>query len=728
MALFSQHELVLLGHELGLPADDLHDRLLNPMESLNCLRVKELKTVARWLNNQEAYTRLARIKLAAGNKATLLARITDFISDAQSNVAPSHSRSYESGLRSYEARPAHDDYRGHTDFRGGHDYSRSLGQSHMAHPSVPSVPSPYSTAYNDYSRPGNSVYPSHIAHYGGHVLMPMRSSGVEDQVSIERLTAMPAFKHDRNPFLNQVCLLAKVFMSKLRPNVSMQFTLAPDQLKAIAKRQYFVYLRLFHAEEGRFWAFNASEAAVQVNGIHPQIPDNRKMSKTKKKGHQLVRPLDISKMVHQNNRVEVCRVDYTHKIFSGLIVCELIEKRDVAELVGDVSSKVVNNGPRKDIKTYNPGSNGGSSSSSSGSSGSSSSSSSSHSIEPIVPPRLVPPPIPVCGHCGATGEHLLRCSRCKAQWYCNPDHQRQHWGKHREECFDASSRPPPPPSPVSASPVKTEGHVHGGAVESSTHTRANPEDVEGEITEMDTMISLCCPLSLERHEIPAKGKNCSHKRCFDLETFLLYSDTSDVWQCPVCNKPLPYEDIVIDNETQQILAQFGVDVVQVRYRPDGTVEPIAEKTEDERAAQRKRRQEERSERENGPAKRPNTIDTRPDSSSSMSSSLHAHTSPHASYTTHSSHTSLFNHQPSASPSASPLHPIASSLPHPISSSSLSSDPSSSLPRSQMNGVPTVNREATRERIKDALFRSHPHRGSELELSGTSIDDAIEIDD
>jgi hypothetical protein len=29
-----------------------------------------------------------------------------------------------------------------------------------------------------------------------------------------------------------------------------------------------------------------------------------------------------------------------------------------------------------------------------------------------------------------------RCSRCKRQWYCTADHQRQHWRDHRVQCTD----------------------------------------------------------------------------------------------------------------------------------------------------------------------------------------------------------------------------------------------------------------------------------------------------
>lgn len=38
-----------------------------------------------------------------------------------------------------------------------------------------------------------------------------------------------------------------------------------------------------------------------------------------------------------------------------------------------------------------------------------------------------------CGVCNKADD-LLRCSRCKVQWYCGPQHQREHWVLHRQSC------------------------------------------------------------------------------------------------------------------------------------------------------------------------------------------------------------------------------------------------------------------------------------------------------
>jgi len=54
-----------------------------------------------------------------------------------------------------------------------------------------------------------------------------------------------------------------------------------------------------------------------------------------------------------------------------------------------------------------------------------------HELQPAAQLAL-PAPVkqslaPACGHCGATKEKLLLCSKCKTMRYCSVDHQKQHW-------------------------------------------------------------------------------------------------------------------------------------------------------------------------------------------------------------------------------------------------------------------------------------------------------------
>lgn len=49
------------------------------------------------------------------------------------------------------------------------------------------------------------------------------------------------------------------------------------------------------------------------------------------------------------------------------------------------------------------------------------------------------------------------------------------------------------------------------------------DDDDDDICINDTRLPLQCPLSLSRIKTPAKGKHCSHQKCFDLEVILFIS-------------------------------------------------------------------------------------------------------------------------------------------------------------------------------------------------------------
>ena len=64
-----------------------------------------------------------------------------------------------------------------------------------------------------------------------------------------------------------------------------------------------------------------------------------------------------------------------------------------------------------------------------------------------------------------------------------------------------------------------------------------------EVMMTSSVISLRCPLGLARMQTPAKGRNCSHLQCFELNTFLQFHRGKIMveWKCPVCNKGCPMQ-------------------------------------------------------------------------------------------------------------------------------------------------------------------------------------------
>ena len=84
-------------------------------------------------------------------------------------------------------------------------------------------------------------------------------------------------------------------------------------------------------------------------------------------------------------------------------------------------------------------------------------------------------------------------------------------------------------------------------------------------------LTLVCPLSRARIRIPARGAHCQHKTCFDLASFFKYSDQQGFWECPICNKPLPAYEVVIDQAMRSILARTDYEDRAVLVSSDGTL-------------------------------------------------------------------------------------------------------------------------------------------------------------
>lgn len=166
-----------------------------------------------------------------------------------------------------------------------------------------------------------------------------------------------------------------------------------------------------------------------------------------------------------------------------------------------------------------------------------------------------------CNHCLIYSPDLRRCSACKEAWYCNEDHQLQDWNaRHSRECSPHDTTPPSSPK---------RGLL---AFRESLHQ----EDSEDEIEEVDQIISLKCPISIDIIKTPARGSNCDHVQCFDLMTFLQLAHNGHSWQCPVCLKPLEPQCLMVDSNFERIILQAPKDSEKIRLLQDGHYEYIRE--------------------------------------------------------------------------------------------------------------------------------------------------------
>lgn len=76
----------------------------------------------------------------------------------------------------------------------------------------------------------------------------------------------------------------------------------------------------------------------------------------------------------------------------------------------------------------------------------------------------------------------------------------------------------------------------------SSSDNADDDDIATTIVR----VSLLCPLVKFRMRYPAKGKNCSHLQCFDGAAYISLNEKKPAWHCPVCNRPLYYDDLLLD--------------------------------------------------------------------------------------------------------------------------------------------------------------------------------------
>ena len=80
-------------------------------------------------------------------------------------------------------------------------------------------------------------------------------------------------------------------------------------------------------------------------------------------------------------------------------------------------------------------------------------------------------------------------------------------------------------------------------------------------------MSLKDPISTVRIQIPCRSTICTHNQCFDVASFLQLQEQAPTWTCPVCNKIISFEALVIDQYVQDILAHTSAD--QVTIEPNG---------------------------------------------------------------------------------------------------------------------------------------------------------------
>ncbi|GKZ85196.1 SUMO ligase siz1 [Aspergillus niger] len=92
---------------------------------------------------------------------------------------------------------------------------------------------------------------------------------------------------------------------------------------------------------------------------------------------------------------------------------------------------------------------------------------------------------------------------------------------------------------------------------------------DSDIVATSSVMSLKCPLSTLRIEVPCRSVICTHNQCFDASSFLQLQEQAPTWSCPVCSKATSFESLQIDQYVDDILRSTSLDVEQVIIEPDG---------------------------------------------------------------------------------------------------------------------------------------------------------------
>ena len=81
-------------------------------------------------------------------------------------------------------------------------------------------------------------------------------------------------------------------------------------------------------------------------------------------------------------------------------------------------------------------------------------------------------------------------------------------------------------SEQSAAKIKRNFSANGGMAGGGVN--------EDAIEQTAITVSLKCPITQQAIRLPARGRDCKHIQCFDLENFLIMNSRKASWSCPVC--------------------------------------------------------------------------------------------------------------------------------------------------------------------------------------------------
>lgn len=97
------------------------------------------------------------------------------------------------------------------------------------------------------------------------------------------------------------------------------------------------------------------------------------------------------------------------------------------------------------------------------------------------------------------------------------------------------------------------------------------------IQQTKARVPLKCPLTLKRITLPARGAECRHIQCFDLEAYLQLNCERTNWKCPVCGSNAQLEGLEVDQYIGTILSELTkkkMNVDEITIDPHAAWQPF----------------------------------------------------------------------------------------------------------------------------------------------------------
>jgi len=113
--------------------------------------------------------------------------------------------------------------------------------------------------------------------------------------------------------------------------------------------------------------------------------------------------------------------------------------------------------------------------------------------------------------------------------------------------------------------ISTRRKIPKDSVISELNKKAQDPDVVA----TSQILSLKCPLSYMRLDVPCRSINCTHIQCFDATSYLQLQEQGPQWLCPICNKTAQFEHLAVDEYVRDILENTPKGLEAVTIEPNG---------------------------------------------------------------------------------------------------------------------------------------------------------------